>query len=271
MFKRGDFVRQYGPWAVVTGASSGLGAEFARQLAGIGLNVVLVARRQERLIALAQELELAHSIKTRVVAADLSDPRAAEQLTDIVSDLEVGLLVNNAGSGAPGAFLKQELEDRTRIVHLNVLTAMQLAYQFGERMMARNHGGIIFVSSLSAYMGTPYMANYAATKSYLLNLGEGLNLEFKKGGVDVTVLVPGPTRTEMVDQEGMDFSRVPMNWMEVTPVVQAALSRLGRQSVVVPGRINRLMSFMARRLLPSRQASAMFGSLMARSISPDLL
>jgi uncharacterized protein len=271
MSKREDFVQQYGPWAVVTGASSGLGAEFAKQLSGAGLNVVLVARREERLYALAKELEQTYSIMTRVVAADLSDQRAASRLADEVSDLEVGLLISNAGSGAPGAFLKQELEDRTRIIQLNVLTSMQLAYQFGERMIARNHGGIIFVSSLSAYMGTPYMANYAATKSYLLNLGEGLHVEFKKGGVDVTVLVPGPTRTEMADQEGMDFSRVPMNWMEVTPVVQTALNRLGKQSVVVAGRINRLMTFMVRRLLPSRQASAMFGRLMARSMSPDLL
>jgi len=269
--KKQDLAKKYGPWALVTGASSGIGEQFARLVAANGLNVVLAARREARLVALAGELESQYGIETRVVAVDLSAADYLETIRSATDDIEIGLLVNNAGGGLPGAFLKQDLATRTLAVNLNVVAPMQLTYIFSQKMGARGRGGIIFVSSLAGYMGTPYMANYAATKAYVLHLGEGLHIEMKSKGVDVLVLSPGATRTEIANVEGMDTSTLPMPWMEADEVAAAALKALGNKSAIIPGRINNFMMFIMNHVMPRKLASAMFGSMLARSMSPEIL
>ncbi len=268
---RQNFKQKYGPWALVTGASSGIGQEFARQLATIGLNVVVAARRKERLESLVNELKSEHGVEARAIAVDLTTADFLETIEASTNDLEIGLLINNAGNGVPGAFLKKSLTERTNIVQLNVAAPMQLAHRFGEKMSQRGRGGILLVSSISGYMGTPYMSNYAATKAYLLTLGEGLNVELKQHGVDVTVLMPGATRTEMAEQEEADMSKVPMTWMDAAPVAASALEALGRKTVVVPGNMNKLMTFMMTRLMPRKSASSMFGSMMKRTMDPAIV
>lgn len=266
------FKEKYGPWALVTGASSGIGAELARQLAAMGLNVAVAARRRERLESLVSEIERQHGVQARAIAIDLTAPDHLEVIEAATNDIEIGLLVNNAGSGVPGAFLKRELTDRTRIVQLNVTTPMQLAHIFGQKMSRRGRGGIIFVSSTSAFSGTPYMANYAGTKAFLLSLGEALHVELKPQGVDVTVLVPGPTRTEMAETEGTDFSTMPdMMWMDAADVAAAGLNGLGRKRVVVPGGMNKVMRFMMTRLMSRDAASDMFGGMMKKAMDPAIV
>lgn len=265
------FKQKYGPWALITGASSGIGVEFARQLAARGLNVVIAARRKERLESLAREIKQKHGVKTRVIAIDLTEPDYLKRIQAETSDLDIGLLVNNAGAGVPGAFLKQSLQSRTNVVHLNVTAPMQLAYHFGQKMVQRNCGGILLVSSISGYMGTPYMSNYAATKAYLLTLGEGLSVELKPHGIDVTVLVPGPTRTEMAEVEGTDMSKIPISWMDAGPVAAGALQALGKKTVVVPGVMNKALAFMMTRLLPRKSASGMFGGMMKKTMDTAIV
>lgn len=266
------FKEKYGPWALVTGASSGIGAELARQLAAKGLNVSVAARRKERLESLVLEMERQHGVQSRAIAVDLTAPDYLDVIKSATNDIEIGLLVNNAGSGVPGAFLKQELAGRTRIVQLNVTAPMQMAHLFGQKMSQRGHGGILFVSSTSAFSGTPYMANYAGTKAFVLSLGEALHVELKPQGVDVTVLVPGPTRTEMVKAEGTDFSSMPdMMWMNADQVAAAGLNGLGQKRVVVPGGMNKVMRFMMTRVMSRSAASDMFGGMMKKAMDPAIV
>ncbi len=268
-----DLKSRYGPWALITGASSGIGEEFAHQLAAAGLDLILVAGRQERLEALAEELGQAHGVATRTVRADLSSTTAVADIADATDDLEVGLLVANAGSaGGVGSFLKGDDAIEADIVQLNAIAPMRLAYHFGNRMRTRGRGGILFTSSTSAFQPTPYLANYAASKAYLLSLGEALNLELKDHGVDVTVLVPGATKTEAVKWfEGVDMSKVRMPWMEVQPVVRAALGGLGHRAYVVPGGMNKVMHFLAKRVLSSQRMGSVFAGLMRPAIPAERL
>ncbi len=268
MSKQASLLKQYGPWAVVTGASSGIGVEYARQLAEAGFNLVIIAR-QQRLESLAQELMNKYNTEVRPLPVDLTSAEYLQAIEFATRDLDVGLIVNNAGSAAPGQFLKQSLAIRTRTVNLNVVAPMQLSYHFAEKMKARGRGGVILVSSIAAYMGTPYMANYAATKAYSLSLGEALHVELKSYGIDVQVLAPGATRTEMAEVEGMDMSSVPMPWMNADDVVKESLKALGSKSVVIPGRMNRVMNRMMN-FLPRSTASSMFGTMMGRATVTDL-
>ena len=187
------------------------------------------------------------------------------------ADLTVGLLVNNAGAAQPGAFLSTDLESRTRSVTLNVMVPMQLAYHFAAKMSQHGRGGIIFTGSMAGYTGSPYLANYAATKAYLLQFGQALSVELKPKGVDVLVVSPGATRTEMAEMDGFDQSKVPMPWMDADAVAAEGLRQLGRKSAVIPGFMNRMMSFMATRLMPRQTAMSMFGSMMSRAMDPGLL
>ena len=267
-----NFKQKYGSWALVTGASSGIGLEFARQLAAEGINVVLAARRQSRLEALAKDLRQQHQVQTRVIGIDLTDPDFLTKIDEATADLDIGLLVNNAGFAAPGAFLKKPIEDRQRNIQLNINSPMELAYHYGQKMVTRGRGGIIFVSSTAAYTGSPYLANYAATKAYILQFGKALSVELKPKGVDVLVLSPGATRTEMVDAiEGAQMEKAPMPWMDADAVARAGLRSLGRKPEVIPGFLNNLMMFMMTRLMPTKPALNMFGGIMAKVVDPQLL
>lgn len=179
--------------------------------------------------------------------------------------------MNNAGAGAPGTFLKQSLEKRTQIIQLIVTAPMQLSHVFGQQMSQRRRGGIIFTSSIAGYIGMPKMANYAATKSFILSLGTSLNIELKSKGVDVLVLSPGATRTEMMETEGMDTSKMPMPWMDAKDVAAVGAKSLGKKSSVIPGRMNSIMNFMASRLMPHQFALNMFGTMMGRTMDPALM
>lgn len=232
-----NFVERYGPWAVVTGASAGIGAEFARQLATCGLHLVLIARRRERLEDLAQQLREKHGIEVRVIAADLARADFADEIGPSLASLEVGLLINNAGFGITGEFLRHDLQREVELLAVNCRALLILTHLLGQSMVQRRRGGIVFVSSVLAFLGTPYSAHYAASKVYELSLAEGLRYELRRHGVDVLALCPGTTDTEFHDVAG---SRA-VAPMPVEPVVRLALEGLGKKSVVVPGWRNRLL------------------------------
>ncbi len=257
-----DYQALYGPWALVTGASSGIGAAYAHQLAAQGLHVVLVARRQAALETLAATLKREYAVQTRVIVADLSQPDCLSTLVSATEDLEIGLLINNAGASLPGAFLKQPLAGRTDFLHLNVMTPMQLTYHYAELMVARGRGGIVMLASVAGYSGAPYIASYAAAKSYQLKFGLALNVELKEHGVDVLVLAPGATLTGMVETEGLDMRQANIPWMTAENVAKTGMQALGRTPVVIAGRLNRITTFLITRFFPAPFAVKLLGKTM---------
>lgn len=236
------FGERYGPWAVVTGASAGLGAEFARQLAARGLHVVLAARRAERLTALAAELEAAHSVQTRSIPVDLATADGPARLVAAVADLDVGLLVNNAGASRTAYFLDDDAQPQVDLLQLNCGAPLALTHALARPMRARGRGGVLFVSSIVAYSPTPRWANYAAGKAYLRHLGEALAVELRPSGVDVLVVCPGTTATEF-----LQTAELRGRWaaMSAERVAAIALRALGRRTTVVAGRLNRLLTLSA--------------------------
>jgi short-subunit dehydrogenase len=187
---------RHGPWALIAGASEGIGAAFARRIAAAGINVALVARREERLQAVADELATGHGVDTRVIALDLSVPGAEDRLFARTADLEVGLLVYNAGADDHAAFfLDVPVEEWVKLVQRNCVVPLRAAHHYGAAMVARGRGGVILVTSGAAWAGGARLATYGATKAFDLVLGEGLWAEWRDRGVDVLALVVGATAT----------------------------------------------------------------------------
>lgn len=241
---KASFKKKYGNWALVTGATSGIGAELAAQIAAMGLNIVLVARKNSDLQNYSALLRGKFRIETQTVSADLATEAGVEAVKQIGTD--VGLLVHAAGLEANGAFEKTPLDREVNTIHLNVMATLQLTHHFVKGMVERGRGGILLVSSLSGHMPNPYFANYAGSKAYVLNLGASLYGELKPKGVDVTVLSPGLTKTPMVADNGMDFSKTPLKPMEPSVVAAAALSGLGKRVITIPGARNKMMAMMMR-------------------------
>ena len=256
-----SFNERYGPWALITGASAGIGAEFARQLAASGLNLILVARRKPRLDELARQLESTHKVAVQTIAADLSHPDFISLILSAVGSLEIGLLVNNAGFGLAGNFLDHELEEELALLDVNCRAPLALTHVFGRQMAQRKRGGIIFVSSVSGFVATPFEAHYSASKAYELWLAEALGFELEKNGIDVLALCPGSTNTEFHTVAG---SR-PVAAMPVEPVVETAIRRLGEKAVAIPYWRNRLLVYLLK-LTPRRLHTRVAGRVMRRVI-----
>jgi uncharacterized protein len=232
-------VRQYGPWALVTGASDGIGRAFARHLAAEGLNLVLVARRDTALEALAGELRLAHGVACRVLAMDLAEPAATRQLDDATADLDLGLLVAAAGFGTSGPLLAGTLADELGMVDLNCRAVMAQAWFFGQRFARQRRGGVVLMSSLLAFHGTPRAAHYAATKAYVQTLAEGLRVEWAPLDVDVIASAPGPIRSGFEARANMQMAQA----LDPEVVARVTMQALGRQTTVRPGWLSKLLGW----------------------------
>ena len=261
---------QFGPWAVVTGASAGIGRALAVEAASRGYNVVLVARRETVLADVALQLTRDHQVQTRVIVLDFTDPEAPQLLLDATENLDVGLLIANAGRGQTGSFLGKPLTEHEELVRINLAAPMALTHGYGRRFIQRSHGAILLVSSPSAYHGTPFITNYGATKAYLHGLAEGLGEELRDRGVWVSVLTPGLTRTATVVGDAMDYDRMGAHWMEPERVAREAFASLGRVRDIIPGRRNRLL-FRTMQFLPRVWAARMMGLAVRRGLSPELL
>lgn len=233
-----DFTHRYGPVAVVTGASSGMGEHMARQLAAKGLDLVVCARRTDQLEALAAELGDAHDVAVRAVPVDLSDPEAPETVAEATNHLDVGLLVCNAGFGLKGLHHEQKRDRLDAMVAVNSTAPMHLARLFSPRLIDRGRGGILITSSIEGFFGYPYSAAYAASKAFSLVLGEGLWGELRPHGVDVLVIAPGSTETEALALQGIDSKQLP-GLMAPADVARTALSQLGRRPVTIVGPVNK--------------------------------
>jgi short-subunit dehydrogenase len=232
---------------LVTGASAGLGVEFARQCRKRGDELVLVARRRDRLEALAAELGSTH-----VVAADLAQPGAAGRLLAEVAGLglEVDTLINNAGFGAAGAFVETAPERLLEMIDLNMRSLTELCRLALPAMLERRRGFVLNVASTAAFQAGPYSAVYYASKAYVLSLSEALHVEAKGQGVHVSALCPGPTATEFFEVAGSPNGRLARMATDPKAVVAAGLAGLARnKAIVIPGAANKFGA-QASRFLP---------------------
>jgi short-subunit dehydrogenase len=250
------FRERYGPWALVAGASAGLGEAFARALAARGLHLLLLARRGEALEALATELRAAHGVEVRTGAIDLGSPDVAERIERIVGTLEVGLLVYNAAASVIGPFVERPLAEHLRVVDVNCRGPLILAHRLGGAMARRGRGGVVLMTSLAASQGGPLIASYAASKAFNLVLAEGLWAELRDRGVDVLACRAGATRTPAYASSRPKKS---IQLMDPERVVEQTLSALGRGPSLVPGFLNRLAAFVLGRLFPRRLAIQVMG------------
>lgn len=252
----------YGPWAVITGASSGIGRAFAERCASDGLNVVLAARSTEPLQELGRALNANHDIAYRVVTVDLTHPGGAADLVATTADLDVGLLISNAGAARPGRFLDQDLADLHRRLTLNTTTHLELAHGFGRRFVQRGGGAMVLVSALSAAHGLPNMAHDGAAKAYVLNLGEALNHELRPAGIKVTVMMPGNVDTPVIDALGLDRDHLPLSPLPVGSAIRQTIRALqAGHATIVPDRRLRAVA----RLTPRRLSIKMNGRMLGRA------
>src|SRR6185437_501280 len=172
--KKAIDINKFGPWAIVTGASSGIGKEFANQLAAHGLNLVLVARRQSLLEEIGVQLSAQFGIQYKIIEADLAEESAIEKIAEATENIDVGLLISNAGTGKPGRFLSFEAEQQKWFIQLNALSHFSLTHHFGRRFAKRGRGGMLLTGAMGATDGVPYMASMAASKAFLLGLAKSL-------------------------------------------------------------------------------------------------
>jgi short-subunit dehydrogenase len=236
-----DFAARFGPWSVVTGASSGIGEAFARQLAAKGIHLVLVARREDRLKKLADDLQDRHSVNIRIVPVDLAADDFLPVIAGATNDLDIGLLVNNAGVLRAGRFLDHDLHDELNQLNLNTRAVLILAHHFGRRLRERQRGGVIFLASTLAFAGVPGTSGYTASKAHALTFAEGFAREVAGDRIAVLALCPGPARTEI-----WPTGATPTLPMRPDAVVEIALRKLGRRTTLVAGLLNWLITTSTR-------------------------
>jgi hypothetical protein len=245
-------------WAIVTGASAGIGMVLARELAASGAHLVLTARREDRLEALAAQLRGSHGISVEVFVGDLAEPATPGAIFDFTrrKNMAVDLLVNNAGFGAYGEFQEIPLPRQLEMVQVNVAAVVHLTHLFLPGMIERRRGDILILASTAGFQAVPYISTYAATKSFDLFFAEALAEEVRPYGIHVTALCPGATSTEFqqVAQQPDYAFRSPENPEQVVRVGLEALAR--GKSVVISGARNRLMT-QSQRLAPRRLVTSM--------------
>jgi short-subunit dehydrogenase len=228
-----DFVERYGPVAVVTGASSGIGKSFAGALAAKGLNLLLVARRVQRLEDLSASLADSHGIEARVCQVDLSQPTAAQDILTATASLDVGLVISNAGFGLKGAYDSGDPQVMTDMLMVNCHTPMLLARGFVPRLRKRGKGGLMLTSSVEGLIGCPYSTAYSASKAYVKSLGEALWGELTPEGIDILTLCPGATDTEAPRLQGIDPATM-RNVMSPDEVARLTLENLRNGPTYIP-------------------------------------
>jgi uncharacterized protein len=251
------------PWGLVTGASSGIGEEFARQLASKGFNIVLVARREELLKTLAKEITIQYDVQTRIVVTDLATNNFMKGIQSQTDDIEIELLVNNAGMPDPKSFFECQFEDQLTVLQVNLVANIQLTKHFGERMKKRRKGGIIFVSSMVAYfpaaLGGPM---YATTKAALSAFGNSIYYELQPYDVIVLIVSPGLVRTDilsrLVEKNSFLFR---MLSMDTKTLVKKSFRAFDKKPYTTPGWHTRTVAvvvLLMRALLPPAAVGALW-------------
>jgi short-subunit dehydrogenase len=252
--------QKYGQWALVAGASKGIGAAFSNYLAAQGMNLVLVARNRNDLDKLAASLTDQYKIQVSCISCDLSDPEAANQIKSAVHGIEIGLLVYNAALSYIGPFEKNSLDHHNQIARANMITPMNLVQIFGESMLKNGRGAMVLMASLAGFQGSGFLAAYASTKAFNRVLAESLWYEWKNRGVDVMACCAGATSSTNFIASNAE----PMGFMAprvLTPeeVVEECFRDLGKRPSIITGRGNRIASFFMQKVFPRKLAVKIMG------------
>lgn len=254
--------QQFGPWALITGASSGIGESFAENLASQGFDLVLTARRKQKLEELGVKLQEKYKIQCKIIQADFSKPESIPMLIRAVSALDIGLFISNAGAARPGKFVQQSMESILELVQLNALTHLHLTKHFAQKMAQKRKGGIILVGAMGAAEGIPYMAIEAGTKSMVEALGKSLNTELKEHGIHLTVLIPSPTDTPALDYLGFRNGTMPAKPVPVQQCVEESLAALRQnKATIIPGKKYRIM----HSIVPEKSSRKMMGEIIKKN------
>jgi short-subunit dehydrogenase len=235
---------RYGTWAVITGASSGIGMELARRLAEAGLNLIISARREERLRMLADELQKIYTVEVITIPSDASTNEGISRVLEVSGHKDVGLFVAAAGYGTAGTFLESSIHSERNMLQVNCDAVLTMTHHFSQFFSQRRKGGIVLFSSLVAFQGVPYSANYAATKAYIQSLAEALYIELKPFGVDVLAAAPGPVNSGFASRANMKMGNV----LKPEDVGIPILKALGRKSTVLPGTLSKVLVYSLRTL-----------------------
>lgn len=230
-FEKNRLKEKYGTWAVVTGATSGIGFELAERLAESGLNLVINARNEAKLAQIAVNFKLKYGIETLFVAEDVSNTEGVQKIIIATKDLDIGLFVAAAGFGTSGLFINNSVQDEVNMLRVNCEAVLILTHHFSKIFVEKKRGGIILFSSIVAFQGVPLSANYAATKAYIQSLAEALAVELKPFGVDVLSAIPGPVKTGFEQRANMQMDKAATPAQIGIPILKA----LGRKTNVRPG------------------------------------
>jgi hypothetical protein len=235
-------LNSYGPWALVTGGSSGIGRAIAKLLAEAGLNLVINGREMERLRVVRDELVDRYGVEELPVAADLSTISGQEKLLEATESINIGLMVNNAGYATSGRMIDNPLDAELDMLRVNVEAVLKLTHHFAQRFRQRKRSGIIFLSSIVAFQGVPLAANYAASKAYVQSLAEALAVECKPFKIDVISATPGPVASGFGARADMRMNGAMRPEQVALPIIHA----LGRSSGVVPGPLSKVLVYALR-------------------------
>jgi short-subunit dehydrogenase len=237
----------YGDWAVVTGASSGIGLALARDLAEAGLNLIINSRKQNELQALADDIAGQFGVDVLPVAADLSAPEGIDRIIKSTAGKEIGLFVASAGFGTSGLFIQNSVHEEINMLRVNAEAVLSLTHYFSQLFSKQQGGGIILLSSIVAFQGVPYAANYAASKAYVQSLAEALARELKPFKVDVLAAAPAPVKSGFGKRANMKMGKA----LDPEDISAPILKALGRQSNVLPGFLSKFLTY-SLRTLPRR-------------------
>lgn len=257
----GQFMEEFGPTALVTGAASGIGRSFARILARQGMRLVVVDLPGEPLRRLAGEIDEAHGTETQVIEADLSDPTAPDRIVQETTGVDIGLVISNAGTGFKGPHERSEAKALTDLLMVNCNAGLVLSRGFIPRLRERGRGGLIFTASVEGLIGGPYSAAYAASKAFMVSLGEGLWGELSPAGIKVLTLCPGATDTGMMATQKIDVSKI-QGLMSPDEVAQVTLDNIDNGPTFISSahyekQFEKLLS------MPRRDALSMMAKMMA--------
>jgi uncharacterized protein len=227
----------YGDWALITGASSGIGMALSELIASCNINVILCSRSEDKLYTQASLLKKKYGIAVKVIALDLSEAESIDQLIQQTQGLTVSLLVASAGFGTSGKFLQSSIHEEVNMLRLNCEAVLRIIHYFLQQMVHRKKGGIILLSSIVAFQGVPYATHYAATKAYVQSLAEGIQQEVKGLGVDVLAAIPGPVESGFGQRANMQMGTA----LKPNVVAASILNALGKRNSVLPGLLSKVL------------------------------
>lgn len=251
-------IENFGEWAVVTGASSGIGLELATRLAEAGFNLIINSRTKSTLQIVQTNLQSRYFVQVKTIAADLSTEDGVQAIIDTAKNLNTGLFVGAAGFGTSGRLVNADIDEEANLVQVNCLGLLKLTYYFSQLFVSQKRGGIILLSSMVAFQGVPYSANYAASKAYVQSLAEALSIELKHSNVHVLAAAPGPVASGFGERANMNMNMT----LQPSEIGIPILKALGKKTTVLPGILTKVLVY-SLRMLPRWGKVRIMGKVMS--------